>query len=304
MELRCLLYMAACLASFPLYQRPGTWRSIAWFSTIICIITSFAYLGLACVFIWNATLPNTPNEPDVVISRINGCFTAVKQAGVQVFLLIIGIRKDGLHHFLIILKKIRNQMKPRPGKEPRLVIQILNIYAVIYIVMMCFLVFFLFSGLLPTQLSSHYKDIFASFINSEVNFKVYLFSKSPFEWVASSGAGLAILIFMTSVLIVRREINVFCENLENYTPHQITSSLLEEICNDHESLLVLMSVTSRIFSPFYSLSLGCCLSSAAFLGFNAFYPIADLLSLAYFAIVVLELIILTVVAIYNNEGVS
>ena len=304
MELRCLLYMAACLASFPLYRRPGTWRSVAWLSTVTCIITSFAYVCLACVFIWNITLPNPPDKPEIRVARINGSLTGVKQAAALVFLSVIGIRKDGLHHFLITVKKIRNHGKPRHGKEPRLIINILNAYALLHIVMMGFASFFLFTGLLPTEFSSYYKSTFASFTHSEDNLKLYMFSKSPLEFFASSGAGLAILIFMTSVIIFRREINVFCENLENYAPQQITSSFLEEVCNDHEYLLLLMSVTSRIFSPYYSFSLAACLSSAAFLGFNAFYPIVDSMSLVYFMVVVLEMTVLTAVSIYANAGVS
>ena len=304
MELRCLLYMAACLASFPLYRRPGTWRCVAWLSTVTCIITSFAYVCLACVFIWNATLPSPPDKPEVRVARITGSLTGVKQAGVLVFLSVIGIRKDGLHHFLVTLKKIRNHGKPRSGKEPRLMINILNIYAVIHIVMIGFVAFFLSNGLLPNEFSFYYKSTFASFTHSEDDFKLYMFSKSPLELVASSGAGLAILIFMTSVLIVRREISVFCETLENYMPQQITSSLLEEIYNDHEFLLALVSATSRIFSPFYSFSLACCLSSAAFLGFNAFYPIVHPMSLVYFMVVFLEMTVLTAVSIYANAGVS
>ena len=245
MELRCLLYMAACVASFPLYRRPRTWRSIAWLSIIACIIINLAYVGLVCVFIWNATLPNPLDKPEVSALSISVCITAVKQAGVLVSLSIIGIRKDGLHHFLVTLKKIRNQVKPRPGKEPHLIFKLLNIYAAIYIVMMGFVAFFVFSGIIPNKISFYYKDIFASFIHTEANFKLYIFIKSPLEWVASIGAGLAIMIFMTSVVMVRREINVFCENLKKYSPWQMTSSLLGEVYNDHESLLVLLSVTSR-----------------------------------------------------------
>ena len=84
----------------------------------------------------------------------------------------------------------------------------------------------------------------------------------------------------------------------------MSSRFLDKLRREHESLLTLISVISKIFSPLYSFSIVCRLSSAVFLGFNAFYPDFEPMSLMYFEVDVLNLVLLTTVAIYINAGVS
>ena len=304
MEIRCLLYMAACIACFPLYRRPGTRRSIAWLSTIICIITNFVSVGFVCVLIWNMTLQIPPDKPEIRVLRINGCLMGTAQAGALVFMSVIGIRKDGLHQFIITLKRIRNQIKSRPGKEPRHIITTLNILAAIYIVIFSFSTLLLTTGVPPNAFSRFYKETFTSFIQNDDIYEIYAFATYPLELVVNVGSGLVPFIFMATATLVRRETNIFCEVLLKYEPRLMTSVFLEETRQNHESLLTLISVTSRVFSPFYSISMVCHLSSSVFLGFYAFYPALDPMALIYYSIDIMNLIGLTSIAIYVNAGVS
>ena len=304
MELRYFLYMAACVAAFPLYRRPGTWRSVAWFSTIFCIIISFVSVCHVFVLIWIATLAVPPDRPGLLILRINGCLTGIVQSGALVFLSVFGIRKYGLHNFIVTLKGIRNQNKPRPAKDLRRIIKMLNALAVLHIAVMSIFVLFLNNGFLSSRFSHLYKDLFASFIHSEAHFKIYTFSKLPFEFAAAVGSGLVLYIFMTSVLMVRKEIEIFCQNLEKHQSSLLTSGLFEQVRRDHASLLTLISVTSKIFSPFYSVVTACRLSSAVLIGYNAFYPKFQPLILMHSGYDLVDLIVLTGAAIYLNAGVS
>ena len=304
MELRCLLYMAACMASFPLYRRRGTRRSIAWISTIICMITSFASVGMVFVLIWNTTLPTPSDNPGTRILRINGCLTGIVQATSLVFLSTIGIRKDGLHCFMLTLKEIRKQIKPRPSKESRVIFKIVNILAVIHLAALWVFVSFVNSGILPSDFADIYKKVFASFMHTEANFRLYMLVKSPFEIAASFGPGLLLYLFVTSAIMARREITLFDKKLGNLEPRLMTSLFLEEIHQNHESLLTLVSVTARIFSPYYSLVIACRLSSAVLVGFNAFYPKWQPTLLLFMDGDFLDLIVLNAVAIYINSGVS
>ena len=242
--------------------------------------------------------------PGVRILRVNGCLTGILQAGTLVFLCAFGIREDGLHRYLITLKRIRNQIKPRPGKEPRLIFKLLAVISAVYIVIMGFCVLFLFSGLIPNTFSHYYREVFTPSVQSDTMYQVYTFSTSPFLVAIGAGSGMAQSILVASVIMVRREITVFCKNLEQFEPRLMKSQFLDELRREHESLLTLVSTTSNIFSPFYSFSIACRLTSAVFLGFNTFYPNFEPMSFVYFEVDVLSLVVLTAVAIYNNAGVS
>ena len=201
MELRCLVYMTACMASFPLYRRPETGRSVVCLTTMSCIITSIAAVGIVATSIWNVTLPQPFDDPGVRVLRINGCLTGIIEAGSLLFLCVFGIRKDGLHRYLITLKKIRNVNKPRPSKEPRLIFKLLDIIAAVYIVTMGFCVLFLFTGLIPNDFSHFYRSVFAPSFQTYAMFQVYAFSASPFLVAIGAGSGVVHFIFLAIAIM-------------------------------------------------------------------------------------------------------
>ena len=303
-ELFLLLHILAFMCCFPLTRRPNILKPLAVLSTGCCFVMCLTALPVLCLFFWSATFPYPGDLPGVNVIRMNGCLFGVIQYGSMLFLFVFGTTKAGLDEFIRSLKVIRDLNKSRFGKEPRVKLCIVKLVAVVHFFYIYFGFLLIVGGIIHTGYSDFYHQVYAPFLKDTMTYYTYFFAVFPVSMSMIGAWVITPFIFGITMILVRREIDVFCANLTQQRSISFGSHFIDKLRQDYEAMLQLIDMTSRIWSPYYGMVTFCNLASAVFLAFNAFYPELDGMSFVNFIQAILGVFVLTSLAIFMNSGVS
>ena len=303
-ELFLLLHILAVMCCFPLTHRPNTLKPLVVISTACCFLMCLAAFPVLCLLFWSATFPYPDGLSGVNVIRMNGCLFGVVQYGSMLFLFVIGTRKRGLEEYINSLKIIRDINNCRIGKEPRILLSVLKLVAVVHLFYICSAFLLLAGDIFSTEFSEIYHEVYAPFLNDARTYNTYIFSVYPIYLSMFAAWVVTPFLFGTTMILVRREIDVFCANVTQQRSIVFESRSIDKLQQDYEAMLHLIDVTSRIWSPYYGMVTFCNIASAVFLAFNAFYPKLDGLSLQNFIQALLGIFALTGLAIFMNAGVG
>ena len=226
------------------------------------------------------------------------------QYGSMLFLFATGMAESGIHKYFKSMKIVRDMNSSRTGKEPHVIVRLLSFGATVCPLCLCIAYVLVPGGIISNEEGEFYHSVYGPIFDNVTTYYTVFYSTSPIGVSMIAALSITPFIFGITMVLVRREINVFCRNLLLHRGMLIHQHFLQKLRQNYEIMFNLVEVTSRIWSPYYGMMTFCNVASAIFLGFNAFYPSFDVSSLQNFAQAVFNIFALTSVAIFMNTGVS